>query len=226
MAPFDPPLTHGIREATGSERPAPGILCWNCRQLTPFPSGSCRGCGAAFAGTHGGVVPDCMPDQTVRAPLSVPTVTPPVRPRRRIVRHLADPAPMVESVPRETVVSRAITSIPASAPRREPRVVSQLGTPRPMTLPSKPAVLAECPVCGRTPSPAAQGCVCGAVFGDAMTTVNCAECGSVVPIETDRCFVCGVTFGGAGEATYSCPLCGAFVAEAASVCRCGARFAE
>ena len=226
MAPLNPLLRHGIREATGTERPAPGILCWNCQQLTPFPSGSCKWCGAAFAGTAGGAIPDHIPDQTVRAPLSVPSVDPAVRPRRRVVHHLGDPALTLEPTrPATTGAPRGPPPAVGARPRGT-GVVSPTEFRRPATSPSGAASLEECPVCGRTPSPGAQGCVCGAVFGDTTTTVNCAECGSVMPIDAERCFVCHIPFSGVGATTYACPLCGAFVDEAASACRCGARFAD
>lgn len=93
-------------------------------------------------------------------------------------------------------------------------------------MPARSEALEECPVCGRTHAPDALRCQCGAVFGDTFTTVNCAECGSLMPIEADRCFVCGVALGEDGGATYACPLCGALVAAAASVCQCGAQFAD
>lgn len=63
------------------------------------------------------------------------------------------------------------------------------------------------------------------MFGDTTTTFNCAECGSVLPMEADHCFVCGSAFREAGT-MYACPLCGVTVPEAATTCRCGAQFAD
>jgi len=43
-----------VRETRGDARPEPGVLCWNCRCLTPFQEERCQSCGAAFAGNTGG----------------------------------------------------------------------------------------------------------------------------------------------------------------------------
>ena len=206
--PLDPPLRHGIREATGIDRPAPGILCWNCRELTPFPAGTCKWCGAAFAGSHGGAYGDHVPDRTVRARVSSPAAAPRIPPKDlgRMMKQLETGQSIVESRLRE----RGLRSAGASGAGPG----------------AKAAVLHECPVCGRPSPPGARQCRCGAVFGDASTTFNCTECGSVLPIEADHCFVCGVAFADAGGAMYACPLCGAVVPAAATTCRCGAQFME
>ena len=203
VLPRDPPPRRGIREATGPERPSPGILCWNCRTLTPFPSGACKWCGAAFAGVHGGAYGDQIPEITVRAPVSSPAAA------RGLPKNL------------KPIVRRLGIGESAS----EPRPVERATAPSRVSTPPRQSLAADCPVCGRPSAPGARRCQCGALFGDAPTTFNCAECGSVLPMQADHCFVCGVAFGQAGL-MYACPLCGASVPEAATTCRCGARFVD
>jgi len=43
-----------VRETRSTDRPAPGILCWSCRRMTPYSEDRCQNCGAAFAGGTGG----------------------------------------------------------------------------------------------------------------------------------------------------------------------------
>src|SRR3990172_8427251 len=43
-----------VRETRSTDRPAPGILCWSCRRMTPYSEDGCQKCGAAFAGGTGG----------------------------------------------------------------------------------------------------------------------------------------------------------------------------
>ena len=175
--PTNPPMRHGIREATGTERPSPGILCWNCRTLTPFPSDACKWCGAAFAGSHGGGYEDQLPDRSVRGPVSSPATA------------TVDSAKNLRRIVRRLGVSESAAEARPSAPAP------------PTARPSPPR--------GARASP----------------STDCPVCGSVLPMETDHCFVCGSAFHDAGT-MYACPRCGVIVPEAATTCRCGAQFAD
>lgn len=52
--PIERHRAEAVRETRGDTRPEPGVLCWNCRRLTPFQEDRCQSCGAAFAGSTGG----------------------------------------------------------------------------------------------------------------------------------------------------------------------------
>lgn len=210
---LEPPAGHGIREATDDQRPAPGILCWNCRNLTPFPAETCKWCGAAFAGSHGGAYGDALPERSLRAQVSTPAG--PARVAARDVQRMIKRLHREESPaePRINLNARRIT--PAASTAAKDR-----RTQRPRVM------LLECPVCGRTSLPDARRCRCGAVFGDAATTFNCLECGSLLPMKADHCFVCGVSFAAGHGLTYACPICGSSVTPSATACRCGAQFVD
>ncbi len=208
---LDPPTRHGIREAVGSDRPAPGILCWNCRNLTPFPAETCKWCGAAFAGSHGGAYADALPERSMRVHVSTPAG--PARPGARVLQRMIRRLERKESTVDSGLKGRGV--VPSASLAAKDRRASR-----------KSVDLLECPVCGRTSLPDAGRCRCGAVFGDEATTFNCNECGSVLPIEATHCFVCGVSFAAGVTYAYACPLCGTFVSATASACRCGAQFVD
>lgn len=190
-----------VRETQSMERPSPGILCWNCRRLTPFEETRCQYCGAAFAGSTGGVYATSRVGE-VRPPRPP---EPPTKPRRTL-------ADLVADLQRVHDVAR---SIEEAQPPKERRA-----TPR------ESVTLFQCPSCGRFVSESAEACACGVKFATTPDSFPCPECGSHVPTLEDACPVCGVTLGDGPKMHYSCPNCGVEVASDTIRCGCGVWFED
>ncbi|MGQ0797556.1 MAG: hypothetical protein ACT4OI_06830 [Methanobacteriota archaeon] len=191
------------RGATSTIRPmgprssaAPGILCWSCRQLTPYEEERCQHCGAAFGGSTGGVYG------------AGPTRGP-------------APSPLRPSPPRPET-SRTLTNLLQDLGRIHDvsAMLQKLGAP------AKETTLFQCPSCGRVVAEDARSCACGVRFAASEATFSCPECDSRVPALEDACPVCGIRFEAAPQISYSCPKCGTPVAADALRCACGVWFED
>lgn len=193
----------------------PGILCWSCRELTPFEVDQCEHCGAPFAGSTGGAyrgarIPADEPAASRKAPGGA---------RRRSISEI------VEDLQRIRDLSRSLSVPPSKSPRQAPR--SEKGV--------RYRYLYQCPSCDRFVTARAIDCVCGVRFAQTTSTssalsfIACPECGANVPSGRKSCPVCRVDFRPAGRSdlfVYSCPRCGARVSAEARKCKCGVRFEE
>lgn len=180
-----------------SDRSTPGILCWNCRNITPFLEDRCRACGAAFAGSTGGAYAPSTGSEKVPA-----------------YRKLADPrsqrglAELLEDLHRIETLAASLTS-----PIRHEG--------------GETVTLFQCPACGRFVSEQAATCACGVRFSDATDMVPCPECDSLVPGADGTCHVCGTRVtDGSARVAYGCPRCGAQVEAEAVRCACGVWFED
>src|SRR5437660_1401623 len=140
----------------------PRILCWNCRQLTPFELDRCQHCGSAFAGGTGGAYRSGRIPKSDSFPQAEGGSTG-LRPRS--LRDIVEDLQRVRDL--------------ADSPREPPQAeeVSLL--------------LYQCPSCGRFVSQASEDCACGVRFAPASeVTFQCPECGSNVPSGEEWCPVC------------------------------------
>lgn len=190
----------------------PRILCWNCRQLTPFELDRCQHCGSAFAGSTGGAYGSGRTG-TSRNVTS--------KGRTGSTRSLTSSQEALQSS------RRSLTQIYDDL--RRIHDVSAL----PINHAREKGVslhLFQCPSCGRFVSEAATECACGVRFApNTDLTFTCPECDSHVPGTENACPVCGVEFEPDARATnvaYACPRCGANVSSDAVRCSCGVWFEE
>lgn len=188
-------LRSTVRETRGRSRPEPGVLCWNCRRLTPFEEDRCQFCDAAFAGSTGGAFATSrLGDRPVRPPPPRPPL-----PSRSLADLVAD--------------LRKVHDVAGDRPSPSRDEHADSGH------------LFQCPSCGRFVSEKATVCACGVKFATSATTFTCPECDSVVPALEDSCPVCHVRFeDDLPRLTYACPRCGAQVTEEATRCSCGVWF--
>lgn len=200
----------------GSQR-EPQILCWSCKELTPFQEDRCVHCGAPFAGSTGGTY--------AAAPKArIPPSRPPPRPAPR-----SGGAPLRSQASAPT---RAATPDPKRSLHQlvdDMQRVHDVSRPRDWDLEDgATATLFQCPSCGRFVSESAASCICGVRFADAPATFACPECAARVPVLDDECPLCHVRFAPEPRTrlAYQCPRCGAEVDEDATRCGCGARFVD
>jgi len=183
-----------LREASGSQRPEPGILCWNCRKLTPFHEDRCQFCGAAFAGSTGGeYAMSRLVDRPARRP-----PTPPADVSRTLSDLLADiqkvhdvatrPSPLL----READTSVVLFQCPSCG-----RFVSERATACVCgTRFAAHAPTFACPECDSRVPELEDACpVCGTRFEPERPEVSysCPKCGVLVAADAIRC-ACGVWF--------------------------------
>lgn len=186
-----------IREAVRDEARAPRILCWNCKQLTPYHEERCEHCGARFAGGTGGAYSQVR-TVTARVPEAPSDDDDLVEARRSLLQ-------LFEDLQRVHDISSTWRYQPG---REEERIL-----------------LFQCPSCGRFVAEDATDCVCGVRFVEASSDSICPACGSLVPAGSGTCPACARQHQEAQtEVTYACPLCGAEVSADAVRCACGARF--
>jgi len=190
-----------VRETQTAQRPSPGVLCWNCRKLTPFEEDRCRFCGAAFAGGTGGMYATSRVGE--RKPLRPPE--PPARPSRSLSDLISD--------------LRRVHDV--SVADREP-LGRRAGTPSA----GESVTLFQCPSCGRFVSEQATTCACGVKFASTPDIAPCPECGSHIPALEDACPVCGFGLETGPKFRYSCPNCGLEVSVDAVRCACGVWFED
>ncbi len=181
-----------IRETANGRRPEPGILCWNCRKLTPFEEDRCQSCGAAFAGGTGGAYATSRIGKSTSTP-------PPVEPRPS--RNLAD---LVADLQRVQDVSSSLVARLESGPS-----ASLFQCPSCGRFVAEDAASCTCgvrfassedtfpcPECdARVPSLEEECPVCGVHFQEASSriTYTCPKCGNHVAADAIRC-ACGVWF--------------------------------
>src|SRR3972149_2936300 len=183
-----------VREAEGSARPEPGILCWNCRRLTPFERDRCQSCGAAFAGSTGGMY------ATSRLQASSPVFPSPAPdPSRTLADLLADiqrvhdvssrrPRPALPGTGESVVLFQCPSCgrfVSDKASECSCGVKFSLETPT-----------FACPECDSLVPELEDACpVCGVRFEDARSLVSysCPKCGVLVAADAVRC-ACGVWF--------------------------------
>lgn len=193
----------------------PQILCWSCKELTPFQEDRCVHCGAPFAGSTGGTYA-AAPRARVAAPRPGPKPAPrPLAPRPRV----AQPTRNVPVDPK-----RSLHQLVADLQR-----VHDVSRPRDWNLEDgATTTLFQCPACGRFVAESATSCLCGVRFADAPATFSCPECAARVPALDDECPVCHVRFAPEPRTrlAYQCPRCGSEVDEDATRCGCGARFSN
>ncbi len=189
----------GIREAVSEPVRTPRILCWNCRKLTPFHEDRCEFCGARFAGSTGGVYAGRRLE--VRSLPLVPADDQELTEARRSLLQLFEDLQRVHDV--------------SSAHRYDP--VRQEET----------ITLFQCPSCGRFVAQDAPECICGVRFVEERSARVCPDCGTPLGADGEGCAMCARAARDDPSAyLYSCPLCGAEVAEDAVRCSCGARFED
>jgi predicted RNA-binding Zn-ribbon protein involved in translation (DUF1610 family) len=147
----------------------PRILCWNCKELTPFQEDRCQACGAPFAGGTGGAYQSGGASRPVHhAAKTGPPVSKDLSDARRSLRQLFDDLQRVHDV--------------ASS-------VHDLGEETTVTL-------FQCPSCGRFVSEASTACACGVRFSSENLSdlmYMCPKCGSEVSADDIRCS-CGAIF--------------------------------
>lgn len=182
-----------VREVRDAERPEPGILCWNCRRLTPFDHDRCQFCDAAFAGSTGGVYATSRLRDPARKPAAPP------EPSRSLADLLADIQRVHDIAPRR----------PAPALRQEDaspllfqcpscgRFVSERASECLCGVRFAPEVPTfPCPECDSHVPELEDACpVCGVRFEPdaAPVAYSCPRCGAVVAADAVRC-ACGVWF--------------------------------
>ena len=177
----------------------PRILCWKCRRLTPFELERCQHCGAAFAGSTGGVYGSAT-KQAPRSPPGRGASRSSPRSLKDILEDLErihDAAPPPQERATDSGDSASLYQCPTCG-----RFVSERST--------------QC-LCGARFGPGP------------TEAYLCPECACRVPSDAHACPVCGVGFvvGGArSENVYACPRCGAHVASDAVRCGCGAWFED
>jgi rubrerythrin len=180
-----------IHETDSKERPAPGVLCWNCRRLTPYEDDRCRHCDAAFGGSTGGE----YATSRLRDPRS-----PPRPPRTELSRSLAD---LLRDLGRVHDVSALLREGPPEGPDEAlfqcpscGRIVAEDArscacgvrfTASEATFP--------CPECDSRVPALDDACpVCGTRFEDVPhVSYSCPRCGAPVAADALRC-ACGVWF--------------------------------
>jgi Double zinc ribbon len=184
----------------------PQILCWSCRELTPFEVDRCQHCGSPFAGSTGGAYRGTRSSgEALTSFRKAPSSS-----RRRSLSEI------VEDLRRIRELSGSLSRTPRP-PRRE------RGTRYQYTY--------QCPSCDRYVTAQATSCVCGVRFAQttATSSVECPECGANIPSGRTVCPVCLVRFLASSRAdlfVYSCPRCGARVSADARRCKCGVRFED
>jgi predicted RNA-binding Zn-ribbon protein involved in translation (DUF1610 family) len=139
----------------------PCILCWNCKELTPYRDDRCVSCGAQFAGSTGGAYGSrSSSGSSRRVSRSVPLVNGDLASARRSLRELFEDLQRVHDVASNVQDRDEETTV----------------------------TLFQCPSCGRFVSEASTACACGVRFSPDETP--CPTCGAVLPNFGAACPTC------------------------------------
>lgn len=183
-----------VKETPGARRPEPGVLCWNCRSLTPYEEDECQSCGAAFGGSTGGAYATTRTGERPRIR------EPPPKPEK--MRSLAD---LLKDLGRVHDVSARVAEIR----------IAEADVPTLFQCPSCGRFVGEqatscacgvrfsessgtfpCPECDAVVPLLDDECpVCGVHFDEDVPHVSyaCPRCGTPVSADALRC-TCGVWF--------------------------------
>ncbi len=151
----------GTKEAFDPSDRGPRILCWNCKELTPYHSDRCVACGAQFAGSTGGAYASRSAfGSSRRVSRSVPLVNNDLAEARRSLRQLFEDLQRVHDVASSVRDGEEETTV----------------------------TLFQCPSCGRFVSEASTGCLCGVRFSE--DGALCPTCGGSLPSLGGGCPSC------------------------------------
>jgi len=181
-----------VREADGGRRPSPGILCWNCRTMTPFDEDRCQQCGAAFAGGTGGAYATSRIGRRPGIPAK-PERAEPARSLSDLLRDLGRVHDVSSSIRRLDLEPREATLFQCPSCGRlvgEDARNCACG----VRFASSEATF-ECPECESLVPTLGESCpVCGVRFEEApQISYSCPKCGTPVASDALRC-PCGVWF--------------------------------
>ncbi|HKZ98669.1 MAG TPA: hypothetical protein VJ326_03650 [Thermoplasmata archaeon] len=188
------PTVSFVRELQHARRPEPGVLCWNCRRLTPYEEDRCQSCGAAFGGSTGGAYATARGAQTSGSRESSGS-PPKMRSLTDLIRDLG----RVHDVSQRTAGTRAVEERPPTLFQCPScgRFVGEHATSCACGVRfSETSGTFACPECDALVPVLDDACpVCGVHFDEDAPHMSyaCPRCGTPVSADALRC-TCGVWF--------------------------------